>query len=417
MLRNLRRKFVAVVMMCVFILMLITVGGVNLFMTNQMWEHYDQILEILVDNRGEFPQEQQGGKSSDFTGFGYRVEITEETPFETRYFVVYADAAQNVNNVDMGHISAVTKEEAAEYAQRVFRRYAQNQDGKGTVDVYRYLMEENEDGYIIGFADMHQNLQNIRYVRMMSIMICFTLFCILFIFVELISGRVLKPMTANIEKQKQFITDAGHELKTPLAVISANADVLELTAGKNEWIDSIRHQVGQLNDLIKHLLYLSRMEEADEVVYEELDFSQLVRDVAGRISTIALSQKKEFTMDIQEGITLKGDARGLEHMISVITENAVKYCMEDGQIHLKLSKGVKTICLEVSNMGDPIAGEDMKRLFDRFYRPDSSRNRSTGGHGIGLSIAKAIVSAHKGRITARNVSKGGENLVVFRVEL
>lgn len=252
---------------------------------------------------------------------------------------------------------------------------------------------------------------------MMSILICITLFCILFIFVELISGKVMKPLLVSMEKQKQFITDAGHELKTPLAVISANADVLELTAGKNEWIDSIRHQVGQLNELIKHLLYLSKMEEAEEMVYEELDFSRIVQDVSGRISTIALSQNKGFTMDVQEGIVIRGDSRGLEHLVSVLTENAVKYCTDEGQIYVKLSKGVKTVCFEVSNTGEPIEESEMRRLFDRFYRPDSSRNRSTGGHGIGLSIAKAIVVAHKGRITVRNVKKEEENLVVFKVEL
>lgn len=417
MLRKLRRKFVAVVMLCVTILMLVTVGGVNLFTMNQMWQHYDQILKMLVDNSGEFPKEHTSTRTSDFSGFGYRVEITEETPFETRYFLVYSDEAQNVTDVDVTHISSVSEDEAASYAQKVFNRFIKNKREKGTVSEYRYLIEETEDGYMIGFADMHQNLQNIAYIRMISAAICLSLFLILLVLVELVSGRVLKPLILNMEKQKQFITDAGHELKTPLAVISANADVLELTSGKNEWIDSIRNQVGQMNELVKHLLYLSKMEEADEMVFAELDLSELVKEVSGRIATIALSQQKEFKMDIQEGIVYKGDAKGCEHLVSVLTENAVKYCTDGGHIEVKLYRNGRTVHLEVRNTGEPIEPSEMTRLFDRFYRPDSSRNRGTGGHGIGLSIAKAIVTNHRGHISVHNEKADGEDIVAFCVEL
>lgn len=417
MLRKLRRKFVTVVMLCVSILMVITVGGINLFAMNQMWQHYDQILQMLAENSGEFPQEHTSVKSGDFTGFGYRVEITEETPFETRYFLVYTDTAQNVTDVDVTHISSVSEDEAASYAQKALNRFVKNAKEKGTLSEYRYLIDETEDGYMIGFADMHQNMQNIAYIRMISAAICMSLFLILLVFVELISGRVLKPLIANMEKQKQFITDAGHELKTPLAVISANADVLELTSGKSEWVDSIRNQVGQMNELVKHLLYLSKMEEADELVFAELDFSKLVNEVSGRIATIAYTQQKEFRTHIQDGIIIKGDEKGCGHLVSVLTENAVKYCKDGGYVDVKLYKNGKTVHFEVRNTGEPIEAADMKCLFDRFYRPDSSRNRNTGGHGIGLSIAKAIVTNHKGKIRVQNERIGEEDIVAFYVEL
>ena len=419
MLRKMKWKFVAFVMACIAVLMAVVVGGINFFARVQMTEHYDQLLEILVYNGGEFAydgwkkdidDDSDESKKSSNSIFRYNLKITKETPFENRYFSVFMDEEGNVNDANVDHISAITASEAEEYAKDVFVLGRT----RGTYDTFRYIISENEDGYIVGFIDMYQHIQNNFYIEKLSILLSGSLYLILFVIIYLASGKALAPIVQNMEKQKQFITDAGHELKTPLAVISADVDVIELTAGKSEWTDSIRKQTVQMSELIKHLLFLSKMEEKYELVMEEINLSQISKDVADRISAIAVSQNKRFRTDIQDDIMIKGDRSGMEHLVSVLTENAVKYCSDEGEINLKLYKNGKKVHLEVRNTGEPLDEKMIPRLFDRFYRPDESRTREKGGHGIGLSIAKAIVTAHKGKIGAHNEK---DNVVAFTVEL
>ena len=424
MLRKMKWKFVAFVMACIAVLMAIVVGGINFFAKIQMNEHYDQLLEILAANGGEFSSEDwkkykyenSDDEDSDESKrnsngiFRYNLKITKETPFENRYFSVFLDSEGNVIGKNVDHISAITGEEACEYAKEVF---ALNRE-RGSYEMLRYLVVETDDGYMVGFMDMYQHIQNLYYIKKLSTLLSGTLYLILFIIIYLASGKALEPMVSNMEKQKQFITDAGHELKTPLAVISADVDVIELTAGKSEWTDSIRKQTVQMSELIKHLLFLSKMEEKYELVMEDIDLSQISKDVTDRISAIAVSQNKRFETEIQDNIMIKGDRSGMEHLVSVLTENAVKYCSDEGTISVKLYKSGKNVHLEVRNTGEPLDEKMIPRLFDRFYRPDEARTRENGGHGIGLSIAKAIVTAHKGKISAHNEP---ENVVAFTVEL
>ena len=417
MLKIMKWKFVAFVMACIAVLMVIVVGGINYFAKVQMAEHYDQLLQLLVANGGEFPSElkkedkENEDAKRDYVGIlRYSLKITKETPFENRYFYVVLDSDGNVTDKNVEHISAITEEEADEYAKKVVALSSE----KGSYEMFRYLVVKTDNGYLVGFMDMYQHMQNIYYIQRQSIMLSGTIYLILFIIIYLASGKALEPIVKNMEKQKQFITDAGHELKTPLAVISADVDVIELTAGKSEWTDSIRKQTVQMSELIKHLLFLSKMEEKYELVMEDVNFSILTKEVTERLSAIAISQNKKFETDIANDIMIKCDRNGMEHLVSVLTENAVKYCSEEGLVAVKLYKNGRNVRLEVRNTGEPLDEKLIPRLFDRFYRPDEARTRENGGHGIGLSIAKAIVTAHKGKITARNEA---DNVVAFIVEL
>ena len=453
MIKKMKWKFVAFVMFCVTVLMVIVVGGINLFSLIQIDQHYDQLLEILVENDGEFSDgffditydisESNDNDKKDYNSndnsskddnskdkgiidtvdnndtderelfdrlFRYNLKITRETPFENRYFLVYLDKNGNVTGENINHISAISEETAIEYAMEAFELGAV----KGTMYDFRYLIKKCEDGYTVAFVNMYQQIQNMYYIQKLSVLLSGTILLILFVIIYLASGKALEPIVQNMEKQKQFITDAGHELKTPLAVISADVDVIELTAGKSEWTDSIRKQTVQMSELIKHLLFLSKMEEKYDLVMEEINLSQISKEVTERISKIAVSQNKNFDTDIQDDIIIKGDRSGMEHLVSVLTENAVKYCSDNGNISVKLFKSGKTVHLEVRNTGEPLDEKMIPRLFDRFFRPDEARTRENGGHGIGLSIAKAIVTAHKGKIGAHNEP---DNIVAFTVEL
>lgn len=413
MIQKMQSKFVATVMAAFFILMVIVTGSINLFSFIQMIKRYDQMLEILVSNNGEFPEPEEFNRKI-IDNSGYEFEITVETKFESRYFLVYLDKDGNYLDSDISHIAAVSGEDAVLYAERVFKELKPGKISRGTCNTYRYRLDQIDFGYEIAFIDMTQQMANLENIRTISLMISVLLLVLLMIIVLFLSKRAIRPMVETMEKQKRFITDAGHELKTPLAVISANADVLELTGGKNEWIDSIRNQTKQMDVLVKRLLFLSKMEEGEQMVFAEFDLSKTVLEKTSQLSTIAYSSEKEFETDIAKNIHYKGDMTAIEHLVSVLTENAIKYCSEKGKIQVKLYKSGKTIHFEVRNSGEPLETSEMSRLFERFYRPDSSRNKNTGGHGIGLSIAKAVVTAHKGRIYAKNEKN---HIVAFCVEL
>lgn len=413
MVRKLQNKFVATVMAAFLILTIIVAGGINFFGYIQMISRYDQMLEILVSNNGEFPEPEEYNKKV-ISNFGYEFKITVESKFENRYFLVELDDEGRFISSDVSHVAAVSQEDARKYSEVIFRKLKQGEMEKGTYDSYRYKLHRTENGYEAVFVDMSQQMGNLANIRLMSIIISIALLILLMVIVSVLSKRAIRPLVENMEKQKRFITDAGHELKTPLAVISANADVLELTCGANEWIDSIRNQTKQMNELVKRLLFLSKMEEGQQLVMTEFDLSSVVSEKVSQISTIALSMGKEFQTEIAEGIRYKGDVTAIEHLVSVLTENSVKYCTDKGKIQVKLYKSGKTIHFEVRNTGEPLKESEMSRLFERFYRPDVSRNKNTGGHGIGLSIAKAVVTSHKGKIYARNEK---DNMVAFCVEL
>ena len=412
MIRKMQQKFVAVVMLAYMILMLIVIGGINLFTYIQMNQKYDKMLDVLLKNDGEFPDPDEYNHGT-YIDLGGDFMITVETKFENRYFMVYMDQNGEYSACDISHVAAVSEDDAQAYAKHIFKKTKSGSYRKGTYAVYRYRLERTDSGYTAAFVDMSQQIFNMKNIRVISVGIGGLLMFLLFGIVQKLSRKAIHPIIENMEKQKQFITDAGHELKTPLAVISANADVLELTAGKNEWIDSIRDQVTQMNELVKRLLFLSKMEEGQQLVMTDFDFSKLVAEKAKQLSTIAISKEKEFETEIQDDIQYKGDMDAIEHLISVLTENAVKYCAENGKVQVRLFKSGKMIHFEVRNSSQPLEESEMGRLFERFYRPDSSRNRTTGGHGIGLSIAKAVVDSHRGKIYVKNEP----GMVAFCVEL
>ena len=237
----------------------------------------------------------------------------------------------------------------------------------------------------------------------------------MFILVYIFSSQAVAPVVESLEKQKRFITDAGHELKTPLAVISANVDVLEIESGKSEWTTSIKNQVSRMNGLVKNLLTLSRMdEERMHVVFSDFDMSKTVKDTAISFEALATSKGKKYQMDIEDDIHITGDKNAINQLASLLLDNAMKYSSENGSIHVLLNKGNKYITFEVSNTCDSIPSGNLDRLFDRFYRADSSRARETGGYGIGLSVARAIANSHGGSIEAL---RDGDKIIRFVVTI
>lgn len=397
MIKKLQRKFIMIAMGSLSLVMLILLSSINLINLYQMEHSVNGAIRILADNQGKFPKYSKEKLPTLDLRLGF--QMNPETQFQTRYFVVELNDDNSIRDINTSHIAAVTSDEAAEYASKALS----SGKSSGYKDIYKYTVTTQPYGHMLIFLDCRGQLQDAFVFLLISCIVALATLLLVFILVSVLSKKAINPIIESMEKQKQFITDAGHEIKTPLAIISANADVLELTAGKNEWITSIRNQTNRLDKLVKNLLMLSKMDENNvKMVFTDFDLSTAVLETAGPFQTMAESQNKKFIMDIKPELKLHGDEGSIRQLISTLVDNAIKYSDNNGTIKISLSPVKKGIRLDVFNTTDEIDKNNLDRLFDRFYRADSSRSRETGGYGIGLSIAKSITEAHHGKISVNS---------------
>ena len=233
-----------------------------------------------------------------------------------------------------------------------------------------------------------------------------------FLLLLLLSGRIVRPIAESYEKQKRFITDAGHELKTPITIIRADADVLQSELdGENEWITDIRRQTNRLAELTSDLIYLSKMEEENaSLQMQDLSLSELVDETAQSFQALARAKGRSFSSSVAPDLRVNGDEKALAKLVSILLDNAMKYSPEGGNVELKLDQAGRNARLIVRNSTPPMEKGNAERLFERFTREDRSRNSESGGFGLGLAIAKAVTEAHRGRIRAE--SEDGASLTV-----
>ena len=440
MIRKLRIRLILTTMLAVLLVLVILMGGINLFNYHQVVSESDDILEYLMKNGGAFPEEMFPSKKAfdpnrgdfdpkdkenrteweveenwefvpppDFAGRGFFMRIEErrtssaEIASETRYFSVLLTEEGEVIRTDTNFISAISEKTANEYARRALKR----RGSSGFIGDYRYLVGDADasGNRLVVFRDCGAALTNFRNFRNISIFV--SVFCLLLVGILVLyaSGRIIRPVAESYEKQKRFITDAGHEIKTPLAIITADAEVLEMEseeAGENEWISDIKVQTKRLSELTQDLISLSKMEETSTVLeMKDLDISALTKAQAGSFAAVATASNKTIATKIEEDVHIQGDKKSIESLLSIVLDNAVKYCPENGHIDVSVSRHKKGAKIEVTNdTENSFTPDECRHMFERFYRTDASRNSGTGGHGIGLSMAKAIVEKHKGRISA-----------------
>ena len=395
MFKKLRLRFIALSMASLLAVLVVIMGAINLMNYRHVVLRADETLALLAENGGSFALPDMEGRPP----MGMHRGMSAETPYESRYFSVVLDADGNAQAVDTGRIAAVDSLTAVQYAQSVF----QSEKTSGFSDDYRYTVVKEGDGARVIFLDCGRDLGTFRSFLVASAGVSLLGLLAVGALIVAFSGRIVRPVAESYEKQKRFITDAGHEIKTPLAIINADAEVLELDLGEdNEWLQDIQKQTQRLAGLTNDLVYLSRMEEQQGgAALVEFPVSDVVQEQAQSFRTLAMTQGKTFTETITPMLTLCGDEKAVRQLTSILLDNAVKYTPEGGTIRLTLERQGRSIALTVYNDANvPVPRAELPRLFDRFYRTDPSRSSETGGHGIGLSIAKAIVTAHRGRITA-----------------
>ena len=375
--------------------------------------------------------------------------ISPESQFDTRYFTVTINSKGKVENIDTSKIASVSSENAAGYAKKLWKSGKKGDGKSGFAENCKYLTVDEDGSTMYIFLSCQRELSPIKTYILACVGISSFGLLVVFVMIYFFSGKILKPVSESYEKQKRFITDASHEIKTPLTIIDANTEVIEMMEGENEWTSSTRKQIARLTSLTEKLVFLSRMdEEATKLEMFEFSLSDAILDTAEPFKAVAQTKGKKLTIDVTDGILYTGDEKTIRQLVSILLDNAIKYSgcssvsCENGninkknlnktnlnettqtqnncvtttgdsapEIELTMRPSGKNRIITVWNTVDDTANikkgrQDM--LFERFYRTDDSRNSKTGGFGIGLSAAYAIVKAHKGKITAE--SKDGQSI-------
>ncbi len=396
MFRKLKIRFIllaSAAIVCILLTMIAVLNSVRFLQTNG---EIQAVLNILSANNGDFPSVEETAESLQ------NDRITIDTIYQYRYFSVVYNEDKTLYSTNLDHLSNLSKEQALSYANKVIK----NSRSSGVFKVggqfysYQITQDSKTKRYLLVVLDSTNYLESRNDFFWLSIQLCFYSFIFFVLVVSGFSNFAIRPYIKNYENQKRFITNAGHELKTPLAIISANTELQELMTGENEWTESTKDQVKRLSNLINQMVVLARLEEQPDVTLVDVNFSEVVKKVAGNFKSVIEKAGKKYEIKLQEDIHVKATEDELYELVSILIDNACKYCDEDGQIFVTLTKAKrgKRARLTVANSYADGKNVDYSRFFDRFYREDESHNQKQPGYGIGLSMAESLVRIFKGRI-------------------
>lgn len=288
------------------------------------------------------------------------------------------------------HTSLMNNSKAFDYAKKVMNR----KNDKGYIDEYRYLVHRTKDNIEIIFLYRAATLEyfyNSMNSLFITSMICIAIMMLLLIF---LSGKIVSPLVNNRLRQKEFITSASHELKTPLTVIGADAQLLELEIGENEWLVDIQSQIKQMTKMTNHLVYLARAEEQEEKINRIIfPISDMGQEISDSYKALAIKDNKKYILNIEENFGYKGDEKSIREMMGAMIDNAFKYSNKLGTIKISLLRTNRGVCFITENTIDDNQEQDVSNFTKRFYKGTNSC-----GFGIGLSIAQATCKSHKGKL-------------------
>lgn len=410
MIKTLQRKFIVTAMTAISVLLLLLLGTINILNIYYVGNQVDKKLEMISQNEGnpdnipmvpgEMPPRGPYGMKNDYDTF-----------MSSNFFVVRFDRNGDIVYSDVSRISSVSEEEAKELAEKV---YTQN-DLSGKIDSFEYMVRDSRMGFgkVVVFLDTSGDIYS--YIRVLFLSAAIGIACWLFmlLFVILLSKQAIRPIAENMEKQKQFVTNAGHEIKTPIAIIQSNTEAMELYNGENKWSKNIKEQTVRLNELMKNLLTLARMDESStNLIQSDFSLSQLLADHIECFRETLELRRITLQTSIQPMISFRANQEHITQLISALMDNTVKYTNEGGNVFVSLEVNDKRIKLQFKNTCQQLPPVPPDKLFDRFYRADEARTQKNGGYGIGLSVAQSITETYKGRISAEYENG---NTIVFTI--
>lgn len=413
MIKQLQRRFIKIAMLSFCIVVFLIVGLTNLLNYLRARQEIEENLSVVLENLDVIQQTEKNwqwsyGRKDTEDSYIYAEDTDTKEDIDTilsgvRFFTVTLDAEGNVIRTNTQNTNTVDARRASEIALDLYRKGKMNGYGKYS----RYKAVPAGDDLIYVFVNCKRKIRECSNFLKTSLISAIMELIAVFFPVYFFSKAVVRPVQESADKQKAFITNAGHEIKTPLTIIDANTDVIELTSGETEWTKSIRNQIRRLTKLTEELVGLAKLQEIDELQErQKVAISIVLRETCEQFETVAKMHGKELVWDLQDNLTVFGDEAMLERLFSILLDNAVKYADEKARISVNAKKNGKYIHIEVRNPAENMKKGMHMDLFERFYRADASHNSATGGHGIGLSNAQSIVELHKGKMKAGSPADG-----------
>jgi len=389
--KTLKRRFIVFTMTavtCLLVFIVLAINGLNWMMLDRQ---SDMVLNTLVDSDGAF-QKMDFDRPPPFSP-----PLNMDRMRASRFFIVSSDENGNIMDVNIDQISAIDQETAKSYALEVL-----NADHtSGRAHGYKFAVKQLGPNRLTFFMDTSEQSGNFRMVLFASAAIAALCWVILLIIVTLLSGKVIRPVLVGMEKQKQFITNAGHEMKTPLAIIQSNNDTMALIHGENKYNVHIRNQTKRLNVLMSNLLTLAKLDEEIPLPTETVNISDAVSELLPVYTEEAQTRNLQFSVHIEPDIVIQTNRDSFRQMMTILLDNALKYTPDNDNIHLSLARDGRHVQIIAENTCDASLEPDPERLFERFYRGDAARTqKKESGYGIGLSAARAICENFGGRLTA-----------------
>lgn len=409
MLKKMRWRFIAAAMAAFTAIVMTLLCFVNIWNYCSVTRQLDATLEHLLEVDFKNVDAPPGQIKPPFEDIGH---FSPEFPYMIRFFSVQLTVDGDVKRVNQDYIASISEADAEQYAHIVLTEGKE----RGYENGYRYLVDTMENEIVVIFLNSERELQTMESLLWITLAIAGVCLAVVFILVIIFSKRAITPYLKNMEAQKQFITNASHELKTPLTAISTSADVLAMEHNNDEWVHNIQMQTAKLSKLITNLVTLSRLDEENPFpVRVEFSLSDALWEISESFVSLAQAKGKQYIQNIAENLRITGDRSAIQQMISILLDNALKYSSDGGSISLSAQHSGKKVKIVVSNTIDLDSAQylDTNRLFDRFYRADESHSNTVSGTGIGLSIARATVQAHGGNLS---VSKN-DNILTFHVIL
>lgn len=436
MIQTLQKRFILTAMIAISVFVLVLLGITNGMNAYSTYRQNVDILDELCDNAAEMfypdtaapaatatvsdatasdippgsivPEESDKRR---FNWFG--IDLTSNYKNSAVYFLVSVNADGVIHSINTARLANGTMEEARSLAQSVIDRG----ETHGRTGGYRFKSVLSADGLerIYVFHDISYQRYAVVRVAYTSLLVGVLCIEIMYFFVRILARSAIRPIAQNMERQKQFITDAGHELKTPVAIIMANTEAMELCTGETKWSRNIREQAQRLSGLTQNLLTLAKIDENTFMEsVEQVSMTKTVNSVIDMFVEPAALKHIVIEGEIGEGVELKANQDMMTRLISTLLDNAVKYASSDSTIRITLKKADNGAMFVIKNHCDELPQCEPEKLFDRFYRADAARTQKKGGYGIGLSAAQAITELHKGTIS---VKYEPENVISFTVKL
>lgn len=395
MIKTLQKKFILSAMLAITILLAILLGAINIGNACVSRRQNEQMVRLLLDEETMMHPMPRDNKPKGF----WTNPMDENSRMSALYFTVRIDQNENTVKIDTSRIASVSEEEAIEICRSVIDEGLD----EGKIQNFRFktAVSERDNSKVFLFLDTTEQLRNTLYVLFFSLiagLVCWTAMLLL---VVLLSKKAIRPIAENLAKQRQFVTDAGHELKTPLAIILANTEAMELYQGESKWSKNIREQTVRLNGLMQNLLTLAKADESRDMMQTgTFSFSAAVAEALQMFREPMKLKELSLCRQIDPDITMTADKEQIQRLISILIDNAVKYSVQKGTIDISLKRHSKSIVFRIENICEKLPDCEPEKLFDRFYRADAARTQKNGGYGIGLSAARTIAEMYKGTIRA-----------------